>query len=304
MKKIHSLFILAVSLMLVMGCSDAESSEDDRPDVVVTTTFIYDMVQVISEDVDAFDTSLVIPAGEDPHIYQPKASDLKLILEADTLLYQGLNFEGRMVDVLEEGVSVTQDFNNDNLMFEGEGEADPHFWFDIDLYKSATNTVYETLAAAYPEHSETFLLNRDAYFEELDALDSYVRERIEEIPPSSRLVITPHDAFGYLASNYDLEVHAPQGISTDSEVSNSTIEETANLIMSRDIKAIFVETTTNPDQMRRLQEIIHSRGGAVEVVGSEGEALLSDSLAQEGDSGDTYISMFRHNIDTITEHLK
>ncbi|WP_271398426.1 metal ABC transporter solute-binding protein, Zn/Mn family [Salinicoccus roseus] len=304
MNKIPQFFILAASLMLLMGCSEAESSEDDRSDVVVTTTFIYDMVQVISEDTDAFDTSLVIPAGEDPHIYQPKASDLKLILEADTLIYQGLNFEGRMVDVLDEGVSVTRNFSEDKLMFEGEGEADPHFWFDIDLYKSATNTVYETLAEAYPEHRETFLRNRDAYFEELDALDAYVEDRIEEVPPSSRLVITPHDAFGYLASNYDLEVHAPQGISTDSEVSNSTIEETANLIMSRDIKAIFVETTTNPDQMRRLQEIIDSRGGAVEVVGSEGEALLSDSLAQEGDSGDTYISMFRHNVDTITEHLK
>ncbi|MFC3419561.1 metal ABC transporter solute-binding protein, Zn/Mn family [Salinicoccus hispanicus] len=303
MKKTLILFLMAAVLLLSYGCSD-QNKEDGQPDVVVTTTFIYDMVRVLSEGVDAFDTSLIIPAGEDPHIYQPKASDLALILDADTLIYQGLNFEGRMADVLENGTSVTESFEETSLLQEGEGEADPHFWFDIALYKSAMDTVCEKLSEDYPEHREAFLENKEAYFRSLDELDDYVEERIEEIPESSRLVITPHDAFGYLAANYDLEVHAPQGISTDAEVSNNTIEATADLIMENGIKAVFVETTTNPDRMQRLKEIIQSRGGSVEVVGTRDDALLSDSLAEAGSEGDTYISMFKHNIDTITDHLK
>lgn len=303
MKKILILFLITSVLLLSTGCS-SQSKADGRPDVVVTTTFIYDMVQVLSEGVDAFDTSLIIPAGEDPHIYQPKASDLSLILDADTLLYQGLNFEGRMADVLENGTSVTRNFEETSLLEEGEGEADPHFWFDITLYKKAMDTVSEKLSEDYPEYKHTFARNKKAYFKSLDELDDYVEKRINEIPESSRLVITPHDAFNYLAANYDLEVHAPQGISTDAEVSNNTIEATADLIMENSINAVFVETTTNPDRMQRLEEIIHSRGGSVEVVGAEEDALLSDSLAEAGREGDTYISMFKHNIDTITDHLK
>ncbi|MCG1010331.1 zinc ABC transporter substrate-binding protein [Salinicoccus sp. ID82-1] len=304
MKKMIVFCLLAAILLLSYGCSSVQGEEDGQPDVVVTTTFIYDMVQVLSEGVDAFDTSLIIPAGEDPHIYQPKASDLALILDADTLLYQGLNFEGRMADVLDGGTSITEDFDETALLQEGEGEADPHFWFDIELYKSAVNTVSSTLSEDYPEHTDAFLENKEAYFKSLNELDDYVEERIDEIPESSRLVITPHDAFGYLAANYDLEVHAPQGISTDAEVSNNTIEATADLIMENNIKAVFIETTTNPDRMQRLKEIIQSRGGSVEVVGTENDALLSDSLGEAGSEGDTYISMFRHNIDTITDHLK
>ncbi|GAB3066932.1 metal ABC transporter solute-binding protein, Zn/Mn family [Salinicoccus sesuvii] len=303
MKKVFALFLATSVLLLTSGCS-GQSKEEGNPDVVVTTTFIYDMVQVLSEDVDAFDTSLIIPAGEDPHIYQPKASDLSLILDADTLLYQGLNFEGRMADVLESGTSITRNFKDATVLEEDEGEADPHFWFDITLYKKAMNTVCEKLSEDYPEYKDTFARNKESYFESLDELNDYVEKRIEEIPKSSRLVITPHDAFNYLAANYDLEVHAPQGISTDAEVSNNTIEATADLIMENNIKAVFVETTTNPDRMQRLEEIIHSRGGAVEVVVTNEEALLSDSLAEPGREGDTYISMFKHNIDTITDHLK
>ncbi len=303
------LLFIAVSAIFLAACSgqgeDAET--DDKTQVAVTTTFLYDMVSVLEEDVDYFNLELIIPAGEDPHVYQPKASDLRKINESDFILYQGLNFEGRMIDLLKTGIPVADDLDTSSLETieeEGSSEVDPHFWFNIELYKEAMTNVSEILIEMNPDGKAAYQDNLNAYFEALDALDDYVTERIEEVPRESRILITPHDAFGYLATSYDIDVHAPQGFSTDSEVSNNQIQNTAALIAERDINAIFLESTTNPDRMTRLQEIVASEGVEVEVISGENRALLSDSLAPRGEAGDTYISMFKHNIDLIVENLK
>lgn len=304
MKKI---LLLTLTMFFLTGCSNETAADNDKPKLAVTTTFINDMVAVLEDDVDGFNTEMIIPAGEDPHVYEPKASDLRVLGNADVTLYHGLNFEGRMTDVLTEGVSITEGFRYENLgeMEEEDGTvADPHFWFDIELYKQAFTAVKETLAEHNPDDTELYEKNYEAYITELDKLNQFVTDRINEIPEDSRMLITPHDAFGYLESSYDIEVHAPQGFSTDSEVSNNQIQATAELITDNNIKSIFVETTTNSDRMIRLQEIVSSQGGDVEVISGKDKELLSDSLAPEGSPGDTYLTMYRHNINIIVDYLK
>lgn len=308
MKNTITAIIIFSTLLLTAACSsDSAAEQNDKPNLVVTTTFINDMVSVLEDGADGFNTEMIIPAGEDPHIYEPKASDLRVLGNADLTLYHGLNFEGRLGDVLEEGISVTEGFNENSIkemQEENETAADPHFWFDISLYKQAFTKVKDTLIEYNPKDSAVYEENFEAYIIELDELELFAASRISEIPEDSRILVTPHDAFGYLADSYDLEVHAPQGFSTDSEVSNNQIQKTAELIIENNIKAVFAETTTNPDRMARLQEIVASAGGQVEVIAGDGKELLSDSLAPKGDIGDTYLSMYRHNINTIADHLK
>lgn len=309
MKKILSLTLTAFLFIMLSACSNGAEAENDKPNLAVTTTFINDMVAVLEKDVNGFNTEMIIPAGEDPHVYEPKASDLRALGNADVTLYHGLNFEGRMAAILTEGVSITKDFRYDNLeeLEEEDGTvADPHFWFDIELYKQAFTAVKDTLIEYNPDDTEMYEENYADYIRELDELNDFAIERIDEIPEDSRMLITPHDAFGYLESSYDIEVHAPQGFSTDSEVSNNQIQETADLITDNNIKSIFVETTTNPDRMTRLKEIVRSQGGDgdVEVVSGEDKELLSDSLAPKGSTGDTYLTMYRRNINIIADYLK
>lgn len=311
MKKGIYLLIITILTLMITACSSATestntNSDATKPNLVVTTTFLNDMVAVLEEDVEAFNTELIIPAGEDPHVYEPKASDLKVLTEADVTLYHGLNFEGRMADVLTDGVSITEGFDTSNLEEmeqDKETVVDPHFWFNLDLYQQAFERVKDTLIKNNPEGENQYEANYEAYIEELNELDQYVSERIQEVPEKSRILVTPHDAFGYLSTAYDMEVHAPQGFSTDSEVSNNQIQKTADMIVDNNVKAIFVETTTNPDRMKRIQEVVASQGSEVELVG-EGNELLSDSLARKGENGDTFLNMYRHNIDIIVAHLK
>lgn len=310
MNKPVYLFVVTVLTLMLAGCNSGSDinneKNEEKENLVVTTTFLHDMVSVLETDVDAFNVELIIPAGEDPHVYEPKASDLKTLTNADITLYHGLNFEGRMADVLNDGVSVTENFDTSNLEEMEQDEetvVDPHFWFNLDLYQQAFERVKDTLIENNPGNKEQYEANYDAYIAELKELDEYVSARIQEIPKESRILVTPHDAFGYLSTAYDIEVHAPQGFSTDGEVSNNQIQKTADMIVDNNVKAIFVETTTNPDRMKRIQEVVTSQGGEVELVG-EGNELLSDSLAREGESGDTFLSMYRHNIDIIVDHLK
>ena len=260
---------------------------------------------------DSVEISCIIPRGEDPHTYEAKPEDLKKMQSAQVLFYHGLHFEGKMQDALKAqgGVMVSKDFPEDKVIqaFQGEDVPDPHFWFDQDLYAQAVSTMAATLEEKLPEEKSIIEERKEAYQKELEELKAYTKKRLEEIPDESRVLLTPHDAFQYFSRAYGIEVKAPQGVSTDGEVSAYDMAETAQFIVDHKIKAIFTESTTDPQRMKKLQESCKEKGFSVEVVegDKEGEGgLFSDSLGLRGEAGDTYLTMVRYNVDLIVDHLK
>ncbi|EFI41800.1 ABC transporter, substrate-binding protein [Peptoniphilus sp. oral taxon 386 str. F0131] len=278
----------------------------DKKVVTVTTSFLYDMVGQLAGD--SVERQLIIPAGEDPHLYIAKPQDLGKITNADLVLYHGLHFEGKMQDVLEEkGYAVASTFSEDKIgTMEENGQQiiDPHFWFDIDLYKEATKNASEKLIELLPEEQEKIKKNTEMYLAELEKLDEENTKELAQLPENGRYLITPHDAFNYFSRKYNIEVVAPQGVSTDSEVANKDIEDTINFIIDHKVKAIFAESTTDPARMEKLKEACAAKGFEVKVVSGEGNELFSDSLAPEGQDGDTYIDMYKHNVKLIVDNLK
>lgn len=332
MKKFKYLLLTGLSVALLAGCSNpvttdttkavdtkAESMADasdgqtqsvdnttDKPTVTVTTSFLYDMVNQVAGDL--VEKEIIVPAGEDPHLYVAKPEDLRKIAEADLVLYHGLHFEGKMQEILDaKGFAVSSTFDEsrlDTMEEDGEEIIDPHFWFDIDLYKEASSNAANELIKLLPESREQISSNLEDYLVRLTALDEANQAALESIPKENRYLITPHDAFQYFAKSYNIEVVAPQGISTDSEVANKDLEDTVNFIVEHQVKAIFAESTTDPARMEKLKEACSAKGFEVQVISGEGNELFSDSLAPIGETGDTFIDMYEHNIKLITEHLK
>lgn len=328
MNSLKKFFAILVMGALLAGCAkdggkpaDTKSQtgsqagsgkmQEDKKDmakkkVAVTTSFLYDMVNQLAGDL--VEREIIIPAGEDPHLYVAKPEDLKKVTEADLVLYHGLHFEGKMIDVLEKkGFAVAGNFEEKDLgKMEEDGEMiiDPHFWFDLDLYKKAVRNASEELVKLLPEKKEDIEKNTEKYVEELTKLDEENKVAMETIPAEHRFLITPHDAFNYFAKRYDIKVVAPQGVSTDSEVANKDLEDTVNFIVENKVKAIFAESTTDPARMEKLKEACKAKGFDVKVVKGEGNELFSDSLAPEGHEGETFVDMYRHNIKLITENLK
>ena len=97
---------------------------------------------------------------------------------------------------------------------------------------------------------------------------------------------------------------APQGVSTDAELSTKDMAKTAQFIVDHKIKAIFAESTTDPARMEKLKESCAAKGWKVKVVKGEGQELFSDSLAPKGQKGDTYIDMVKMNVDLMVSNLK
>lgn len=305
MRKILAIIMIMTTLVGCANNSD-EILDENKKTVTVTTSFLYDMVDQLAGDY--VNRRLIIPAGEDPHLYVAKPRDLDKILSADLVLYHGLHFEGKMSEVLEErGHEATKDFPKEKIGTmdeDGYEIIDPHFWFDIGLYKLATKNISEQLIELLPEEKENIEKNTINYLEDLTKLEEENKLLLSQIPEERRYLITPHDAFNYFSRAYNLPVIAPQGMSTDSEVANKDIDNTVNFIVNNNIKAIFAESTTDPARMDKLKEACSAKGFDVLVVKGDDNELFSDSLAPSGEVGDTYISMYKHNVKLIVENLK
>lgn len=306
-KKLATMLALALSAACSFASVLPVHAGETKKRVTVTTSFLEDMTHVLIGD--AAEIELIIPAGQDPHLYEAKPADLDKIMKADLLLYHGLHFEGKMASILEKkGVAVSEKFPEDKILKmkeeDGSEVVDPHFWFDIDLYKLATDRAAEALTELLPEKKDEIASHLKDYQKQLDELKDYATKRMKEIPEASRYLVTPHDAFNYFARSYKIEVLAPQGVSTDSEVANKDIDEVAKQITEHKIKAIFAESSTNPQRMKKIQEVVKSMGGEVQVLSKDEEQLFSDSLAAKGQKGDNYIDMYKHNVDMIVDHLK
>ena len=308
LKRLSAVAFAACALVLSANLATfAGAASDGKLKVTVTTTFLQDMVKVLAPE--ATEVQLIIPAGEDPHTYEAKPEDNVKLAGADLILYHGLHFEGKMIDLLKavHGVAVSQNFDPKSVRTmtdNGMEVVDPHFWFDTDLYKLAVKEAAAALIDKLPGEKEKIEANLAAYLVQLDDLDKYVRDEIQSIPEGRRILVTPHDAFNYCSRRYGIEVRAPQGVSTDAELSNRDMAETADFIVSHQVKAIFAESTTDPARMEKLKESCAARGFTVKVVRGEGQELFSDSLAPAGQKGDTYIEMVKTNADLIASNLR
>ena len=126
-----------------------------------------------------------------------------------------------------------------------------------------------------------------------------MRKVIGSIPEKRRVLITAHDAFNYFGRAYGIEVLGIQGISTESEAGIQDINRLVDLIVQRDIQAVFVETSVADRNIRALIEGAQSRDQKVIIGG----AIFSDAMGQPGTYEGTYIGMIDHNATIIARAL-
>ena len=274
--------------------------------VVATVGMIADLAVNIGGERVAV-TGLMGP-GIDPHLYKASAGDVQTLDRADMILYGGLELEGRMTDIFVKlaatrpTVAVTDDIPRDRLREPPEfaGKYDPHIWFDVTLWKFAAKRVADELARIDPTSAALYQENLATYNVDLDGLHEYVQAQIATVPEPQRVLITAHDAFGYFGEQYGVEVHALQGTSTAAEAGAADVQGLVALIVDRDIKALFIESSVPRGTIEAVQAAVEARGKQVTIGGQ----LYSDAMGQAGTPDGTYLGMVRHNVDTIVTALK
>lgn len=299
---------------LVLGlaaCGPADSSNDvplaERTvRVVATTSMIADLAREIGGD--RVEVEGLMGPGVDPHLYRPRESDVARLVGADIVLYNGLELEGKMGEVLEQvegrGIiaePVAEAIGEGSLLAPPEfaGNFDPHVWMDVQLWKRVSTAVADALIALDPTHAETYLSNAEAYQARLDSLDGWVRQQVEAVPEGLRVIVTAHDAFNYFGQAYGFEVRGLQGLSTATEAGTADVRDLAAFVAEQRIPAMFVETSVSPRNIQAVREAVRARGFEVEIGGN----LFSDALGDAGTPEGTYEGMIRHNVSTIVGAL-
>jgi manganese/zinc/iron transport system substrate-binding protein len=151
-----------------------------------------------------------------------------------------------------------------------------------------------------PPRAADYDKNAAQYLKKLEELDTYAKQQLATIPKARRVMVTAHDAFRYFGKAYEIEVQGLQGISTASDVSVRDVQRIVELISSRKIKAVFVETSVSKRSIDAVVQGCRAKGHDVKIGGS----LFSDAMGAAGTAEGTYAGMVRHNVDTIVKALR
>ena len=310
-----SLYLLVLLLMVAGGCqkdntedpANANLTTEKKLHVVATIGMITDILKNIGQD--RIDVTGIVGAGVDPHLYKPTAGDVERLKDADIIFYNGLNLEMKIIGAAHDqmadktkAVTVTAGILRSQLRTSSEfqGGYDPHVWHDVSLWMKAAERVRETLAQADPNNAEYYRSNAKNYLAALETLHDDLQNLAAQIPAQRRVLVTTHDAFGYLGRAYGFEVRGLQGLNTETEVGVADVRELAAFIIEHRIPAMFVETSTPSQGIKAVQAAVRAKGFEVEIGGD----LFADAMGTPGTPEGTYIGLMRHNIDTIVNALR
>lgn len=295
--------ILAPALLLA-ACGDDSGSAGPGPDVVATTTQAADLARNVAGD--RASVHGMIPANADPHDYEPRPDDVKALGRADLVVRSGGDLDEWLGDAiggaggdpatltLIDHVRTRHGGHAHEHEEEGHGdeEVDPHWWQDPRNAERAVAAIRDALTEADPDGRASYAANAGAYLRRLRALDRGVAACIDRIPAARRHLVTTHDALGYYAERYGIEVIGTviPALTTQGQPSSKDTQRLVADIEHAGVQTVFAESSVN----QRVERAIADQAGA--RVGGQ---LWADALGPEGSPGATYLGSIAANTKTI-----
>ena len=275
------------------GCGEEGAGNPDAEvRAVATTTQLGDFARQVGGERVAVEQ--ILESNADPHNYEPRPSDAASIADADLVLRSGGDLDEWLGELIENAGSEAAEV--DLIDSVDPREDDPHWWQDPRNAEKAVAAIRDALVEADPRGRQAYERNAAAYIDRLRRLDSSVARCIGHIPPGDRKLVTTHDALGYYADRYGLDVIGAliPSLSTQAQPSSKDVGALVDQIDELGVRAIFPESSVNP----KLEEAVARETGA-EV----GEALWADTLGGEDSSGATYIDSIQANTEAIVDGL-
>jgi zinc/manganese transport system substrate-binding protein len=288
----------ALAAVLLIAAQLSPACAQDKLNVVATFSILADLVKNVGGD--RVETKSLVGPNGDAHVYQPTPNDAKTLGAARLVFVNGLGFEGWMSRLVKASgtkapiVVATKGVKPRRMDEDGHAEADPHAWQSVANARIYIANIRDALVAADPAGKASYEANAAAYLARLDALDAEVKAAVAAIPAERRKIITTHDAFGYFGAAYGVAFIAPQGVSTESEVSARDVARIITQIRKQNIPAVFLENVSDERLLRRIGEESGARIGGT---------LYSDALTDGQGQAPTYLDMMRHNVKQLAAAL-
>ena len=315
--------VLIIAMLLLAGCRDGAvktevqgaqgASIHTGEKLTVYTSFypIYDLAAKIGGDKARIVN--MVPAGMEPHDWEPSAADRAGLEHADILLYNGLGLEhwidkikdglrDKDIVIIEasEGIETLTEAGHDQAHadkenYGGDGSVtDPHVWLSPLNAKKEMGNIKNGFILADPENEAYYEANYERYSVEFDALDKEFREALSSLP--CRDIVVAHEAFGYLCNAYGLHQVAIEGLSPDAEPSPARMAEMIDFARANHIKVIFFEEMVSPDIAETIARAVGAETGVLNPL---------EGLSQEDmDAGADYFSIMRENLAALRYALE
>ena len=223
------------------------------------------------------------PAGAEPHDLELSGDQVDRIEDAAVVLYLGSDFQPGVEEAVERADGEVVDLLSPDMEVVA---GDPHFWLDPSLMSKAVDQVRSALVKVDPANAAAYEAGAGAYRAELGRLDQAFRDGLADC--ERRVIVTAHDAFGYLARRYGLTQEPVAGLSPESEPEPSRLSELAAKVRREGITTIFYETLVSP----KVAEALAREAGVATAVLNPLEGLTEE----EAQSGESYVSVMRDNL--------
>lgn len=288
---------IAITLLALAlgGCASA-GGRGDRPLVVASTTQVGDFTRTIGGG--RVEVRTLLRANADPHEYEPRPSDVRAVSQADLVIRSGGDVDSWLDRLLSEagGHAARLTLIDRVPQQRVNGRLDPHWWQNPRNVALVVPAIRNALAELDPGGRAGLRRRAHAYLERLVRLDRGIARCVASVPPAQRKIVTTHDALGYFARRYGVQVVGAliPSLSTQAQPSARDIERLVAQIRREHVKAIFPESSINP----KLERAVARETGA-----RTGGHLWSDALGPPGSSGDTYVRSMESNARALVEGM-
>ena len=266
-----------------------------RLQVVASFSILADMVREVAGD--AAEVASLVGANADAHVFEPRPSDLQRLARADLVVVNGLGFEGWIERLVRSsGYRGPVVVASEGIAPRRVGHApDPHAWQSLQHAQRYVANIRAALERAAPAQAAGLMARAAAYSRRLADLDTESRAAFDAVPRDRRRIISSHDAFGYLGDTYGLTFLSPRGWNTDADPSAAEFAALVRQVRQQKALALFVENISD----RRLVDRIAQETGA-----RVGGTLYSDALSLPGTEADSYLRLYRHNVQSLAGALR
>jgi ABC-type Zn uptake system ZnuABC Zn-binding protein ZnuA len=302
-----------VAAIVIAGCGgdDPEpAAKLERPVVVVTTPPLADVVRQVAGD--GAEVHQLLQPNSDPHEYEPRPDDVKATASAKVVFESGNGLDHWMEEIVAESgsgateIAIAPDHTPHKVPGEHaeggeeegdehvESEFDPHWWHDPRNVQAAVAVIRDELTRVAPANAATYTRNAGDYLAKLRTLDEGIQRCMDQVPAGERKLVTSHDAFNSFAERYGITVVGAviPSQSSQGQASAGEIAELADVVRREGVKAVFPESSINPELARTL---------ARETGARAGNELYGDTLGPAGSAGDTYLKMELANADAMVK---
>ena len=292
-------WLIALAALLLASPATAA----DRITVVATFSVIADMLANVGGD--RIDIRTIVGAGGDCELYQPTPADVATIASARAVFINDLNeeFEPWLEPLLKQarfkGTKVVVSRNVRTLTAEEEHPVsgrqlptaiDQHAWLDPRNGVVYVHNIAAALERLDPADAAEYRARAATYTKQIQVVDNWAREEIASVPAEKRRALASHDSLQYIANAYGITLLAVNGWTNRTEPSAAELAKLAQQIRATRVKALFLDSITDP---RAMQRIAGETGAVI------GGTLYGDALSAAPGEADSYIEMLRHDVSTL-----